>query len=204
MFGINLNFASMISQIALAAATGGASIAMQAAMRMVVSSIAQQVISQLGRQMGLPPAVIGMAQQAFAAASGSEGAGSLNTAIEALGQLTGSNPAEVGQAQREGNEIVKQMVESILKRARDGGSDEDGASGPESRLMKLAKAMGKLLDKKMDQMIAVGAKMDKSEKQGALSAQMQALGQELGMISNALNNTIKSIGESNTTLARKG
>jgi hypothetical protein len=33
---------------------------------------------------------------------------------------------------------------------------------------------------------------------------MQALSQEMSMISNALNNTIKSIGESNTTLARKG
>jgi hypothetical protein len=42
------------------------------------------------------------------------------------------------------------------------------------------------------------------EKQDSLSAEMQALSQEMSMISNALNNTIKSIGESNTTLARKG
>jgi hypothetical protein len=205
MSGISFgSIVSMASQIALAAATGGMSAAIQMALKAVVTSIIQQVIQQVGQQMGLPQGVIDMAQQAFSAASSQPGGANVDGAIGALGQLMGANPSQVGQAQREGNEIVKQMVDSILKRARDGGSDEDGASGPESRLMKLAKAMGKLLDKKMDQMIAVGAKMDKSEKQGALSAQMQALGQELGMISNALNNTIKSIGESNTTLARKG
>jgi ABC-type branched-subunit amino acid transport system ATPase component len=41
------------------------------------------------------------------------------------------------------------------------------------------------------------------EKQDSLSAEMQALSQEMSMISNALNNMIKLIGEANTTLARK-
>ena len=175
------------------------------ALKTIGTAIMQQVIQQVGQQLGLPPAVINMAQQAFSAASGQPfNPMSVGQAVQQFGEMLGASTTEVGQAQRGANDVVKQMVDSILKRARDGGSDEDGATGAESRLMKLAKAMGKLLDKKMDQMIATGEKMDKSEKQGSLSAQMQALGQELGMISNALNNTIKSIGESNTTLARKG
>lgn len=175
------------------------------AMKTIGTAILQQVIQQVGQQLGLPPAILNMAQQAFSAASGQPfNPLGVAGAVEQFGQMINASPAEIGDAQRGANDVVKQMVDSILKRARDGGADEDGASGPQSRLMKLAKAMGKLLDKKMDQMIAVGDKMDKADKQGSLSAQMQALGQELGMISNALNNTIKSIGESNTTLARKG
>ena len=45
---------------------------------------------------------------------------------------------------------------------------------------------------------------DKGKSQmGRLSAELQALGQEISYLSNALSSTIKSIGESNTTLARK-
>jgi hypothetical protein len=103
-------------------------------------------------------------------------------------------------------DIQKQLSESVLKKARDGGGDEEfqAAMKGGSRLLKLAMIMGRLLDSKMDKMIETGEKMDKAKKQGSLSAQMQALGQELSMISNALSSTIKSIGEANTTLARKG
>jgi hypothetical protein len=173
------------------------------ALKTIGTAIMQQVIQQVGQQLGLPPAVISMAQQAFSAASGQPfNPQSVAGAVEQFGQMMGANPAEIGDAQRGANDVVKQLVDSVLKQARDGGG-EDGPSTGESRLVKLAKAMGKLLDKKMDKIIEVGEKMDGAKKQGSLSAEMQALSQEMSMISNALNNMIKSIGEANTTLARK-
>jgi hypothetical protein len=173
------------------------------ALKTIGTAIMQQVIQQVGQQLGLPPAVINMAQQAFSAASGQPfNPQSVAGAVEQFGQMMGANPTEIGDAQRGANDVVKQLVDSVLKQARDGGG-EDGPSTGESRLVKLAKAMGKLLDKKMDKIIEVGEKMDGAKKQGSLSAEMQALSQEMSMISNALNNMIKSIGEANTTLARK-
>lgn len=189
-----------LAQLAMGPA-GWASIAMKA----VISAVAQQVIQKLGQELGLPQGVIDLAQSAFSQASGlpSTGGG-ITQAVEDLGQAFGASPLEIGQATRQANDVADQLVSSVLKRARDGNGDGDGnVTGSQSRLMKLAMVMGKLLDQKMDKMIDVGEKMDKASKQGALSAQIQALGQELSMISNALNSTIKSIGESNTTLARK-
>ena len=127
---------------------------------------------------------------------------SIGQAVQQLGQAMGASPAEIGDAQRSANDVMKQLVDSVLKQARNSGG-EDGPSSGESRLVKLAKALGKLLDKKMDKIIEVGEKMDGAKKQGSLSAEMQALSQEMSMISNALNNMVKSIGEANTTLARK-
>jgi hypothetical protein len=204
IFGMNFDVASLVSQIALAAATGGTSLALQTALKAVVSSIATQVIQQLGEKLGLPQPIIDMAKNAFAAATG-QNPGDIKSLAESIGQLgaaTGGSPAEVGQANREANDIVDKMVESILKKVAS-GSDEEGSSAGESRLVKLAKALGKLIDSKMDKMIEIGGKMDTAKKQGSLSAELQAVGQELSMISNALNNAIKSIGEANTTLARK-
>lgn len=194
---------SLVNPLTLAQVAMGPAGWASLAMRTVGTAIAQQVIQQVGTRLGLPPAAINLAQQALSRTTGQPfSANGLANSVEQFGRLFGSSAREIGQAQRQANDVVEKMVESILKRVRDGGSEGEGGPG-ESRLMKLARAMGKLLDSKMDKMIEVGAKMDKAQKQGELSAQMQALGQELSMISNALNNTIKSIGESNTTLARK-
>lgn len=188
-----------LMQLAMGPA-GWASLVLKA----ICTAILQQVIQQVGQQLGMPPAAINMARQAFSAASGQPfNPQSVAGAVQQFGQMMGANPTEIGDAQRGANDVVKQLVDSVLKQARDGGGGEEGSSTGESRLVKLAKAMGKLLNKKMDKIIEVGEKMDGAKKQGSLSAEMQALSQEMSMISNALNNMIKSIGEANTTLARK-
>jgi hypothetical protein len=104
----------------------------------------------------------------------------------------------------------------------------------QSLLMRIAIALGKLLDQKMTEMADLTEQIgsqgtqnanqlrtygkitekntarfeaDKTEGQsklGELTGRLQGLGQEVSMLSNALANTIKSIGEANTTLARKG
>jgi hypothetical protein len=76
MFG-GINLTSIITQAALAAATGGASLAVtmqQMAMRAVV----QMAIQKLGQELGLPPAVINMAQTFAAGQMSGAGAADFN------------------------------------------------------------------------------------------------------------------------------
>ncbi|GAA0480598.1 hypothetical protein GCM10009096_23330 [Parasphingorhabdus litoris] len=174
-------------------------------LRMVGSSIAQQVLQQVGQQLGLPQSLISMAQNSFAVASGTQGMpNNVGDAIAQLTEMVGLSPRQQGELQRQSDNIVSQMTESMLERMRNGEDDEDGGiSGGQSRLVRLALALGKVMDDKMDDMIDIGEKIDKTDKTGELSAQMQALSQELSLVANALNNAIKSIGEANANMARK-
>ncbi|MGH1423060.1 MAG: hypothetical protein ACRBEQ_14705, partial [Hyphomonas sp.] len=94
-----------------------------------------------------------------------------------------------------------------------------------SLLMRIATALGQLMDEKMeslankaDQLGRLGSDKSlistskgnkggfnaKGQAQfGQLSAQVQALGQEVSYLSQALATTIKSVGEAATTVARK-
>ena len=188
------------------------------AMRTMMTAVAQQVIQQVGQKLGLPSSVINMAQQAFAATSGTGGLGQLNVAQAAssLAQQFGLSPAQEGQLAREGDDAVSKLVDSMIKKARQGGKEEasEGEAGANgkggSRLVALAKALGTLIDGKMDDIIKKSKELDadkknnKGENQATISAEIQALSQEISFISNALNNSIKSIGEALTTMARKG
>jgi hypothetical protein len=181
------------------------------AMRTVMTAVAQQVIQQVGQRMGLPQSVIGLAQTAFTAASGTGDLGKLTVAnaVSQLGQQFGLTPTQEGQLAREANDVVGKLVDSMLKKVRQSGKEEAGSSEGESRLVALAKALGNLIDKKMDDIIAKSKSLDADKanggkQQATISAEIQALSQEISFISNALNNSIKSIGEALTTMARKG
>jgi hypothetical protein len=180
------------------------------AMRTIGTAIAQQVIQQLGQQFGLPPAVISMAQQAFATASGTQGMP--NNITDAVSQLAGQfnlSPSQQGELQRGAEDSMNSLI-SQLGQSEETKEAISGGKG-QSLLMKIAIALGKLLDKKMtemagltDQIGKLGSGSDKQSKLGELTGKLQGLGQEVSMLSNALTNTIKSIGEANTTIARKG
>ena len=126
MFGIGgggFNIGSLISTAALAAVTGGASLAVQTALRQVVSSIAQEVLQQVGQQLGLPQAAIDVAQGAFSAASGNlpGSIGSIGSAATGLASSLGLGAFEAGQIERQSNDIVRDLVENTLEKARNGG-----------------------------------------------------------------------------------
>lgn len=181
------------------------------AMRTVMTAVAQQVIQQVGQRMGLPQSVIGLAQQAFTAASGTGDLGKMTVAnaVSQLGQQFGLSPKQEGELAREANDVVGKLVDSMLKKVRQSGKEESGSAEGESRLVALAKALGSLIDKKMDDIIAKSKALDADKanggkQQATISAEIQALSQEISFISNALNNSIKSIGEALTTMARKG
>lgn len=206
---------STVAQTALATVTGGASALIQAALTQAISSIGQQVIQMVGQQLGLPQSVIDLAQSAFAASSGNTGGAfqSIGESAAGLAAATGGGAFEAGEIDRQMNGIVQDLVDKTLEKARTGGRDEDGntvggGANGKSFMLRLALALGSVLDAKMERMAEIGEKIDaesqkKKPQMGSLSAEMTAVGKELDFVSQALNNALKSIGESASTLARK-
>lgn len=215
------NPVNLVSQAALGIATGGTSIIAQLATQ-VVSQIAQQVLQQVGQQLGLPQPMIDGAIGAFGMASGNPGLaaqafGSAAQGAAAAAEQLGASPSESGDLQRQVEDTVQQLMDRVNEQMVNGDNNEDGGAkgargkrGGESFLMALARVMGQALDHKLDDQMQAAKDLDQANSGGdkshisEMSARVQALGQEVGMISNALNNSIKSIGEAATTLARKG
>lgn len=173
------------------------------AMRTITSQIGMNFLQQLGQQMGLPQQAIDLAQATFASTMGQPGLARQNLSQAISGIMQGGFSArEVAQTQRQAESLQDMFTEMMLRDVR--GEDEEGGAGAgESRLVRLALALGQVMDSKMDEMIEIGEAIDGTDDTGKLSAQMQALSQELGLVASALNNTIKSIGEANTNMARK-
>lgn len=192
------------------------------ALQQVVSQVVQEIIQKAGEQLGLPQQFIDMAQGAAAGSLGdSQGATrNLQEAISGFVGATGATGAAAGTLQREATstvqEFINQQASDLARAAADEGAETSGRTAGTggkggSVLMRIALALGSAMDKKVDQM---AANADKLESMGeidgkntsqyqALSAEMNALGQELKIVGEALNNTLKSIGEASSSLARK-
>ncbi|MBI1682717.1 hypothetical protein [Caulobacter hibisci] len=207
------SIAGLALQGALGVATGGASLLVTTALKSVLLAVGDQVLQQLGQQLGLPQGVIDVAQAAFHGAAGDAGGAvqNLTEASEGLSSAIGGGAFEAGEIERGAQsniqDIVTQANEAANRSREDAASDESvSGSGKDSLLVAIAKAMGKVIDSKMGQMADKTQQMGsaKGEKYGQLSAEVQALGQEISMVSNALNNSIKAIGEASAQLARKG
>lgn len=194
------------------------------AMRTIGSAIMNQVIQQLGQKLGLPPAVINMAQQAFSAASGTGDLGqqTVAQAVSNFAKEANLSPIQEGKLQQAANKTVdnvNKIVEQMMKKLQSSDEGEDAGGG--SVLMRIARALGKLMDQKMDSLAAkadqlgrVGGEKGMTNKEGGfnaqgqskfgqLSAEVQALSQEIGYLSQAISSTIKSIGEAASAIARK-
>jgi hypothetical protein len=192
------------------------------AMKTIGSQIAMNVIQRLGQQMGLPQPMIDLAQAAFANASGQPGLARQNIS-EAVRGFVGQmdlRPSEAGAMQRElqgsGDKSFDKLMEIVGKYKKKAGGEEEESG---SFLVALAKAMGKVMDKKAAQIqeksdtISAIANSDTKttseegkKEQQKLSSEttlLQAYSQELSFISNAATTAIKSIGEAQVTLGRK-
>ncbi len=214
--GLSLGGIGGIAGIAQLAAgpVGWASLAFQ----LLGSGIAQQAIQQIGKQLGVPQGGIDLAQNAFSAANGS-GPMNIKDAVGQVSQRFGLSPTQQGDLERQSNKLLEDFTKSALEGKNNGdseGSSKTKSGGKaESFLVAFAKALGKAMDTKMNKMMDISKKIDqetqkanKSEgKQqavtGEMSAELQALGQELSMLSQAVANSVKSIGEAASTLARK-
>jgi hypothetical protein len=255
--GIKVNL-SMVFQIAAAAVTGGASMAVTI-QQMAMKAAVQAAIQQIGQQMGLPPQVINFAQNMAAGQMGGAvdygSAGSPRGYLNLIGQsgVDGGNfqrsidtytrsavsfgnnfSAAVDRATRnyeaavaardaaiagDASQRVIDRLQSTVDQTQSTMNNMDEfftginlsnsrrrsqqdisnvMNGKGSLLMKIAILLGMIADQKMSDMAT------KAEQIGKMNAELQALGQELGTISQATANVIKSIGEASQALARKG
>lgn len=169
------------------------------AMKTIGTAIAQQLIQQLGQQLGLPPALISMAQTAFSAASGTQGLPSTITdAASQLAQQFNLSPMQQGQLESEMNTMLNQMATSLAE-----GKDfkEAKASGAKSWIMVLAEALGKKLDKKAKEVSALSDQIN--DKSPSTTTKFGAAAQEFSVLMNAVNSVIKTFGEAVSGMARK-
>jgi hypothetical protein len=236
--GINLNPTSLLTNVALGALTGGASLYLSIGAQLM-SQVAKAAIQQFGQQLGLPQPMIDVAQGAFDAASGNA-AGAASEFAEAsagfqqqIAQFASSlnlNPVQTGEfagaangAKEQFQSVADKMMQNFTKEAAE-GKDENGDSraakrqsqlqavSGESFLVQLAVALGTAIDNKMEDMLDLAKNIDQKKKDDPSggtdatldSAKMQALSQEVSMMSAALTNSIKSIGEALSQIARKG
>jgi uncharacterized protein YidB (DUF937 family) len=190
-----------IAQLAMGPA-GWASLAA----RTLMSAIGQQVIQQLGEKLGLPQSTIDMAQGAFCASMGDKGGAraNLQEAIAGFAENFNASPAEQGDANREVDDAINNMVSRMAdsedgKAARAGGK---GGGAGQSWLMALAEALGEKLDKMAGEMSKMAG--DITDKTPSLTAKFGAKSQEFGILMNAATNAIKTVGEGLSNSARKG
>ena len=224
------SIANIALQGALGVATGGASLMVTTALKGLMMSIGDQLLQNIGQKLGLPQGAIDFAQAAFHGAAGDPGGAiqNIGEASQGLGLAAGLDQFGTGEVERNAFNIVDQLQKNVQDRLEN-GSDEDGnvrgnaktraagasAAGGESFLVRLALALGKAIDAKMDEQLKIAGEIDDAKNaaeggdKGADSnitqqgAKLTALGQEITILSNALNTALKSIGESVSTLARK-
>lgn len=222
--------ASIALQGALGIATGGASLLVTTALKGLMMSIGDQLLQNIGQKLGLPQSVIDLAQATFHGAAGDPGGAvqNIQEASQGLGAAAGLDDFGTGEIQRQSFDIVDHLQKNVQEQLEN-GSDEDGNSrgsaktraaasasaGGESFLVRLALALGKAIDAKMDEQLKIAGEIDdaKNKAEGGdkkadsqitqQGAKLTALGQEITILSNALNTALKSIGESVSTLARK-
>jgi hypothetical protein len=225
LFGMNFNPANMIVQAGLAAATGGTSLLVSQIVQQVVSQIAQQLIQQMGQQLGLPQSVIDMAQGTVAGQLGDfngmtqnfQEAGQ-NAVLESLGfaqqffpQATPTERGQIAQGEAQIRDSIQNFIDQMAQNTG-GAADEEGnstsgggraaSSGGGSWLMAIARALAAQVQSAADQL---EEKMSQTnwEEAGEV-AEFQAQSQQFALVMNTATNAIKTIGESLSTMARKG
>lgn len=129
----------------------------------------------------------------------------------------GLNGAYTGDADRFRSDLTDAMSKDIqdvinnesLMRTLKGGSDKDGNGLGESWLVAIAKAMGKMLGQQAQHLVDLTNQMsqhtgkDDAQVFQQLNAEFSAQSQMFGILSNSFSNSIKTIGDGLTTLARK-
>ena len=221
-------FNSIVSAVSnptnlLALATMNPAIIAATVGRQLVSQIGQAVIQRLGNELGLPQSVIDMAQAGFAQSMGDvqgaqqnyrEALQGIEDTMNSLFDATNASPRDRGELQR----VVDQMLEAVTEEGREGADDAErrgGRAGAESFFVAFAKALGRTMDTKMEDMMKIAKDIDKETQKanksdgeyqavvGELSAELQGLSQELKLVSDALSTSVKSMGDAVTKTASR-
>lgn len=205
LMGSVFNPVTAMTQLAMGPA-GWASLAVQ----LLGSAIGKQVIQQLGQQLGLPQGMINLAQNAFAAGTGTIGGPStIADAVSQLGQAFNLSPAQQGELQRAAEQDSRDMFEQLADAFKSGKdmaeAKKAAAGGKRSWLQVIADSMAEALDKKVEDMDKMAKALDKqgSNKSVKASTDLQVAGQEFSYLMNASSTVIKTIGEGLSSMARK-
>lgn len=173
------------------------------AMRTVGAQIGMNIVQQLGQRLGLPQPMIDMAQAAFAQNMGMPGLARQNMqeAVQGLANDFSFSPRQSADMERVANDALNRFVSTLsegedLRAARSGGRQAAGGW-----LMALASVMGEKLNAKAAQVQRLAGQI--TDKTPDKTAKFGAASQEFGIMMNATNNAIKSLGEGLATMARK-
>lgn len=201
--GIGSIFSNVInpSSIAMLAAgpAGWATLAAQSLM----SAVGQQIIQQLGDQLGVPQSMIDLAQAQFAGSMGDfQGVRTnLNEAIEGFAGPMNAGPAQTGAAQSQMNDAVNNLVADLAESREAKEAKAGGAAGAGGWLMAIATTLGRELDQMAGDLEQMAGQLSKDDP--SMTAQFGALSQQFGMMFNATSTAIKAIGEAMSGMARK-
>lgn len=177
----------------------------------VFSSFGQNLIQQLGQNLGLPQSTIDLAQSSFAGSIGDfQGAASnLDEAVANFGAGTGASPAEIGSAQNSFQSLMQNVIDQMsqseefknAKASGGKGGSAGGVQGAPGWLMAMAQALGRELDRLGDEMSSRAESLSGDDP--SASAEFGVVSQQFSMLMNATNNAIKSVGEAMANTARK-
>ena len=212
--GGSLSITSIVTQGVEAVETGGLSLAAGTALKGVVGAIGDSILQQVGQQLGLPQSVIDTSSALLHEGSGDPAGAAqhLQAAVSDLANATGGTALEQGQFANSAQSYADQLCSGMIESMKNSGGRSGGeATNGQSFLEKLAIALGSVLDQKLNDMMdlsnqigSLGTISNSNQSQlGMLTGKMQAEGQEVSMLSNALDNSIKSTGDAMSTLAKK-
>lgn len=199
--GIGSVFSNVVNPANVAMLAAGPAGWATLATKTLMSAIGQQIIQQLGQQLGLPQSTIDLAQGAFAGSMGDVNGArtNLQEAIETFGSQTGASPMEMGDAQRELEDVIGRMASSLAEGRE--AKEAKSSGGAKSWIMALAEALGKKLDKKADEVAKLAD--DINDKKPSTTTKFGAASQEFSVLMNAANTAIKTLGEAVSSMSRK-
>jgi hypothetical protein len=138
----------------------------------------------------------------------STGFQNLRETISNMAQQAGLSPTQQGQVSNTGDRLLETMMNFMRSNAQRDSEGEIAGGNGGGFLARMARALGKLLDNKINRMVQVSEQIgnqgnSNTSQLGELNGELQKLNQEISIISNALNTSLKAVGESQSTLARK-
>jgi len=195
MFGINLNAVSLLSTVALGPAGGiGVQLATQ-----LFGNMSQQLLQGMGERLNLPQTDISAAIGSHIGFGGPSNQ-DLQSSINDMGQRTGASISDIATAQRE----TQATLDNVLNELSQGDDVKDAKAGGKGKgwLMALAEVLGAKMDDLADRMGSMAREI--SDGAASKSSEFTVLAQEFGLVMNAANTSIKTIGEAMNNTARKG
>lgn len=198
--GIGSVFSNVINPTNLAMLAAGPAGWASLAVKTLMSSIGQEIIQQIGSQLGLPQSTIDLAQGAFAASMGdTQGVQqNLQEAMQGVGDAFDFTPTQQGEF--EGN-VTDSLNDMAMQGMRDAEKASGGEGGEGGWLMAMAKALGSELNDMASEMESMANKISKDTPD--ITTKFSALSQQFSILFNAASTAIKAVGEGMAQTARK-